>query len=197
MPLLVNISATFAILAAAWSKTSFAITLLRISQGWVWALVWCIIVSMNVLLGLSALFNWIQCSPVEKSWNPTVQGTCYPMGRIVDYLMVSTGKTFTPFVSHSNMFTSNAAIKGYSAAMDIILALLPWKLIWPLNMRKKEKIGAIVAMSMGVFAGITGIIKLAQTPRMKEGDVCKLGLPFAARYPLYSHLVTAVHRTGC
>lgn len=57
--------------------------------------------------------------------------------------------------------------------MDFVLALLPWKVVWPLNMRKKEKIGAIVAMSMGVFAGITGVIKLAQTPRMKDGDVCK------------------------
>lgn len=97
MPLIINLSATFAILASAWSKTSFAITLLRISQGWVWGLVWCIIVSMNVLLGLSALFNWIQCSPVEKSWNPTVEGTCYPMGRIVDYLMVSSGRLKLPY----------------------------------------------------------------------------------------------------
>ena len=64
--------------------------------------------------------------------------------------------------------------------MDIILALLPWKVVWPLNMRKKEKIGAIIAMSMGVFAGITGIIKLAQTPRMKEGDVCKFTSYYAS-----------------
>lgn len=67
-------------------------------------------------------------------------------------------------------------VAGYSGAMDIVLALLPWKLVWPLNMRKKEKIGVIVAMSMGVFAGITAMIKVAMTPRMKEGDVCK-GFP--------------------
>jgi len=62
---------------------------------------------------------------------------------------------------------------GYSGAMDIVLALLPWKLVWPLNMRKKEKIGVIIAMSMGVFAGITAVIKVAMTPRMKEGDICE------------------------
>ena len=75
--------------------------------------------------------------------------------------------------------------EGYSALMDIVLALLPWKVIWPLNMRKKEKIGAIVAMSMGVFAGITGIIKLVQTPRMKEGDVCKSSSPRSRSIGLY------------
>ena len=57
--------------------------------------------------------------------------------------------------------------------MDIVLALLPWKLVWPLNMRRKEKIGVIVAMSMGVFAGITAIIKVVQTPKLKGGDPCK------------------------
>lgn len=178
MPLIVNISATFAILAAAWSKTSFAITLLRISQGWMWITVWCIIASMNILLGLSALFVWIQCTPIEKSWNLTVEGSCYPMGRIVDYLMISTGES--PLGHRSCLIGGEGLTnltEGYSALMDIVLALLPWKLIWPLNMRKKEKIGAIVAMSMGVFAGITGIIKLVQTPRMKEGDVCKLPPP--------------------
>ena len=54
--------------------------------------VWCIIASMNILLGLSALFVWIQCTPIEKSWNPIIEGSCYPMGRIVDYLMISTGE---------------------------------------------------------------------------------------------------------
>ena len=35
--------------------------------------------------------------------------------------------------------------------MDIALALLPWKLIVGLQMKRKEKIGVIFAMSMGVL----------------------------------------------
>jgi len=42
-------------------------------------------------------------------------------------------------------------IKAYSGAMDIMLALLPWKILWFLTMNKKEKIGMIMAMSMGVL----------------------------------------------
>lgn len=39
---------------------------------------------------------------------------------------------------------------AYSAAMDFTLALLPWKIIWALQMKRVEKIGVAVAMSMGV-----------------------------------------------
>jgi len=35
--------------------------------------------------------------------------------------------------------------------MDITLALLPWTLIWKLQMKKKEKAGVAIAMSMGIL----------------------------------------------
>lgn len=41
----------------------------------------------------------------------------------------------------------------YSGAMDIVLAFVPWKLIWTLTMNKKEKFGVLVAMSMGILYG--------------------------------------------
>ena len=38
--------------------------------------------------------------------------------------------------------------------MDIVLAVVPWKIIWILTMNRKEKVGVMVAMSMGVlYAG--------------------------------------------
>lgn len=45
----------------------------------------------------------------------------------------------------------NRFIIVYSAVMDITLAFLPWKLVWALQMRKKEKFGVAVAMSCGVL----------------------------------------------
>jgi hypothetical protein len=35
--------------------------------------------------------------------------------------------------------------------MDIVLAVVPWKVIWILTMNRKEKVGVMVAMSMGVL----------------------------------------------
>ena len=44
-----NISATFSILGAVWSKTSFALTMLRLNQGWKHrAFLWFVIVTMNL-----------------------------------------------------------------------------------------------------------------------------------------------------
>lgn len=35
--------------------------------------------------------------------------------------------------------------------MDIVLALLPWKIVWTTAIFKTEKLGALVAMSLGVL----------------------------------------------
>jgi hypothetical protein len=35
--------------------------------------------------------------------------------------------------------------------MDIVLAILPWKIVWKVAINKREKFGALVAMSMGVL----------------------------------------------
>lgn len=35
--------------------------------------------------------------------------------------------------------------------MDLALSALPWSIIWSLQMRKKEKFGVALAMSMGIL----------------------------------------------
>lgn len=35
--------------------------------------------------------------------------------------------------------------------MDVILALLPWVVLWDLEMKKREKAGIALAMSMGIM----------------------------------------------
>lgn len=40
---------------------------------------------------------------------------------------------------------------AYSGALDIILTILPWKIIWGVAINKREKVGALVAMSFGVL----------------------------------------------
>ncbi|KAG7283942.1 hypothetical protein NEMBOFW57_010300 [Staphylotrichum longicolle] len=145
--LLSNLAGTFSILAALWSKTSFAVTVLRISSGWLKVLVWFIIITVNACLGVAVAITWAQCTPIEKVWQPLLPGECWPKGIQVRY----------------NIFTAI-----YSGAMDIVLAVVPWKIIWTLTMNRKEKIGVMVAMSMGVFAGVTSIIKITQLPSISN-----------------------------
>ena len=127
---LVNIAGTFSSTAAIWSKTSFAITLLKLTDGRIKALLWFVIVSMNIAMGLTALFPWVSCTPIQKAWDLNVPGTCWKPTVMVHY----------------NIFSA-----AYSAVMDFTLALLPWKVIWGLQMKKKEKVGVAVAMSMGIL----------------------------------------------
>ena len=87
------IAGFFSILAAMWSKTSFALTLLRISQPWMKKAIWVIIITLNAVMGASALIQWIHCMPVKKSWDSQVEGTCWPNRIVVTYYQFTTCKT--------------------------------------------------------------------------------------------------------
>ena len=83
-------SITLAIVSQSWSKTSFAITLLRITDGKLRLFLWVAIVSMNVLFGVGALFFWIPCMPLRKAWLPSTRGTCWdPYFNVVFGIVVS------------------------------------------------------------------------------------------------------------
>jgi hypothetical protein len=90
--LLGTASGTPAIMGAAWSKTSFAITMLRVTEGKVKVLIWFIIVTVNLALGGSALIAWIQCTPINKGWDSDVQGTCWDPQVNVNFGIFSGGE---------------------------------------------------------------------------------------------------------
>ncbi|KAJ4292242.1 hypothetical protein N0V88_005873 [Collariella sp. IMI 366227] len=136
-----SITAGFhSILATCWSKTSFAISLLRISQGKVHNAVWFIIISTNLVLGSNGAIQWAQCWPVPKRWHSDMEGT------------------------------------SYSGVMDIVLAFLPWKIIWTVAINKKEKMGALLAMSTGVISGIMAFLKIKTVYVIGNGNVTEVDL---------------------
>lgn len=125
-----GLGSAFTILAIVWSKTSFGITILRLTRDGLRRFVFVVVVAMNVAMLLQAVFVWVKCEPVEKNWRPFVEGRCWD-------LRVSNGYGFFSGV--------------LSGVCDLLFALLPWHLVWGLRMRKKEKVGVVVAMSMGVL----------------------------------------------
>ncbi|KAK3899150.1 hypothetical protein C8A05DRAFT_37252 [Staphylotrichum tortipilum] len=149
--LIVAIRATFTVTAIAWTKTAFAFTLLRLTEGWIKISLWVMIITMNVALGITALFFWIPCTPVQKSWTPSMQeGSCWN----------------PTTMKHYNIFSG-----ALSAAIDFILALLPWKLLLGLQMQKTEKFGAAIALSMGLIAGIVAVVKTVNLPKLDSSDM--------------------------
>ncbi|KAF1851398.1 uncharacterized protein K460DRAFT_362145 [Cucurbitaria berberidis CBS 394.84] len=97
----------------------------------------------------SAFLQWVICTPPQKAWNPAVKGKCWNPGIVTNY----------------GIF--NAA---YCAVMDFALALLPWTIIWGLQMRLREKFGVGVAMSLGLLSGVCAIVKGIYIVQLREQD---------------------------
>jgi H+/Cl- antiporter ClcA len=91
MPFVAVFAGFFSVLAAAWSKTSFALTLLRLSQGWLRAVIWFIIVTLNAIMGTAMLFMWVKCRPFAKIWDDSVEGWCIDPAKIVVLYQWSAG----------------------------------------------------------------------------------------------------------
>ena len=90
--LLSNVAATFSMFAAVLSKTSFAVTLLRITTSYTKMFVWFIIFITNIAMGLAALFTWVKCTPVRKTWDPSTPGTCLDTNAMTVYSVFAAGK---------------------------------------------------------------------------------------------------------
>ncbi|KAJ5100639.1 hypothetical protein N7456_006691 [Penicillium angulare] len=137
------------IFGCVFAKSSFVITLLRIvTRPWHKVILWFIMISMNALMWTCAICYLAQCKPAAALWNIDLmdKAKCWP----------------------SYVFENIAMVAGaYSGCMDVILALFPWFILWNLQMKKREKFGIIIAMSMGVFAGIAAFIK---TSKLKDVD---------------------------
>lgn len=89
----ISIAAGFStLLGTTWSKTSFAITLLRLSSSrWMRWLIWFIIISVNLVLGFAAAVMWIQCWPVSKLWIYDLPGSCWPAHVVQNIMTFGSG----------------------------------------------------------------------------------------------------------
>ena len=57
-----RVSSTFSIGAIALSKTSFSLTLLRITTGYVRMTLWFVVVTINLTMGSNLVTVWLQCT---------------------------------------------------------------------------------------------------------------------------------------
>ncbi|KAK3495204.1 uncharacterized protein B0T23DRAFT_403968 [Neurospora hispaniola] len=149
--LLGNFIGTLSILASVWSKTSFALTLLRLLSGrWTKDLLWLGVATIHVFLIVNALFMWIRCSPAAKTWDTYMEGTCWDNQVYPQYAMFAA---------------------GYSAAVDFILALLPLALFHQLQMmQRKEKLGTSLAIIVALVSGTTAIMKTTVISGLTSSD---------------------------
>ncbi|KAL8383255.1 hypothetical protein RB595_006825 [Gaeumannomyces hyphopodioides] len=146
------LSSTFSVAGQAWSKTGFALTLLRFTRrgGRARAFVLVNVVLANVLFAVGALLFWVQCVPLERLWRP----------------LLAEGRCLDPRIN----VVYGIIVGGYSGIMDLVLSALPWKVLKDVQIDQQEKIAMILAMNMGIFAGIAAFIKCSYMPTLIHGD---------------------------
>ncbi|KAF5695334.1 integral membrane protein pth11 [Fusarium denticulatum] len=128
----------FGVLSASWSKSSFALTLIRLVDGWMSWFLWFLIISTNIIMDLVIVFSFVKCTPAEKVWHSSLPGTCWNP-------MVAT---------YYNIFAG-----AFSGLVDLILCAIAWTIIWKLSIRTREKIGVGIALTFGIFAAAAAAAK--------------------------------------
>ncbi|XP_014552832.1 hypothetical protein COCVIDRAFT_29836 [Bipolaris victoriae FI3] len=137
-------------IAIALSKISFGLTLLRLTDGWVRLYVYFAICTLAIFAIPATIIPWVQCKPLAKTFVDFIPGECINKHPSVVY----------------GRFQA-----VWSALMDVSLAILPWKLLSNLQMRTAEKIGVCIAMSLGILAGVTSIIRSTYIEKLTVQDV--------------------------
>lgn len=174
--LLSFVSQPLVIMSCAFGKTSFALTLIRVAaQHWVMVLLWFIIISMNILHMLISIFVFTRCEDPRHLWNPSIPSNCWSAKAFDDLSLFIGCKCHLHMknLPSSSLFPLMfPVLVAYSAATDFILALLPWVILWKLQMKKREKFGVAVAMSLGILY----VVPYA-TPRSSISDRCRIGVP--------------------
>ncbi|KAI2611896.1 hypothetical protein GGR54DRAFT_651135 [Hypoxylon sp. NC1633] len=131
-----NVCSIFCGLASAWSKSAFAITLLRMETGRGRYFLWYVLATVNASYLLYSITAWNKPCGVQGKDALYLPGPCWS----------STAKMAVPL-----------SVVAYSAAMDFALSFFPWKIVWKTHMKRQEKIGVALAMSFGILAGVIAI----------------------------------------
>ncbi|KAI1078020.1 hypothetical protein F5B20DRAFT_250731 [Whalleya microplaca] len=134
-----QLSTTFAATATTWSKCAFAITLWRLTSGYIpRMLLSLLVISANSLLAIGIMSIWpVACGDPKADLRPST-GRCWD-GAELQFM----GGTFIV----------------YGGVVDVLLALFPWLIIRKLKLRTREKIGAVLAMSLGSLTGVVSMLR--------------------------------------
>jgi hypothetical protein len=127
MHILINVTSCGTLVGLALTKTAFAVTLLKLTKGWLQWILWFCIGSMNSYMIVKVVLQWARVcgKPSYDVW--------YRLDLCLD-------------ADFRDRFKEGG--NAYNIIMDFVLAAYPWIITWNLDMRRVEKIGLCVAMSM-------------------------------------------------
>lgn len=124
--------------AMAFSKTGVALFMMQIMVvKWQKMVLWVWIFGIVSLSVAHAIACFAQCYPIGSLWDQDIIPQSCPLSlTLMAYFICS-----------------------YCAAMDFFLALCPYYILRDLNMKRGGKWAIITSLSLGVFAGVCGVIR--------------------------------------
>lgn len=116
--------------STALAKISFASTLMRFSYAErMRQFLWLMIASVSILMVFHVIFPWLACVPFWKRVDDKTDGGCY-------------------LAAYDSVVFGSSVFFGLT---DIALALLPWRLLFFPELKRWERLGVVVAMSLGAL----------------------------------------------
>ncbi|KAJ5212719.1 uncharacterized protein N7498_004365 [Penicillium cinerascens] len=137
-------------LGIAGFKASLCLSYLRLlsgtSKSFYRIVIWVVITISTVGHVVGTLVLLLDCSPVQRAWNTTVQGTCLPVGATFYGLAI------------------------FTIICDVMIIFLPIPLLLQLNIKPAQKAGVVCLFLLGLFTTICSILRLTQIHRVAYGD---------------------------
>ncbi|TPX09367.1 uncharacterized protein E0L32_009411 [Thyridium curvatum] len=140
MQILINISTCGNLIGQSLTKTAFGVTLLRMTKDWLRWAIWFCIGTMNLWMLLRMLFQWAK----------VCDNTSYQNHYRLNFCI-------------SDQFRKDFKEGGnvYNIIMDFIFAFIPWLVLKPLGLKKMEKIGLGLTMSLGMIVAIVAAVRVS------------------------------------
>ncbi|KAK1593562.1 uncharacterized protein LY79DRAFT_669107 [Colletotrichum navitas] len=149
MHILINISSCGTLIGQAWTKTAFGVTLIRMSNKWQrWVLYFCI-----------ATMNIYMIAKVFIQWGKVCGSKSYDNDYRLQFCL--------------DKKTRNSVKEGgnvYNIIMDFVFASFPWLITRSLEMKRAEKIGLCITMSLGMVVAIVSAIRVSWKDNGNDRD---------------------------
>ncbi|KAI3321484.1 hypothetical protein HD806DRAFT_153943 [Xylariaceae sp. AK1471] len=131
------------------ARISFAITLLQLSNERERRFVWFAITTLLAVMTPAIILPFVSCRPYAKIFDPSIPGVCIAKNVNLGYFIFE---------------------GAYTALVDFSLVFLPWLILSKLQIRRVEKLGASLAMSLGILSGVVTIVKVIYTHQIDQFD---------------------------
>ncbi|ATZ58866.1 hypothetical protein BCIN_17g00030 [Botrytis cinerea B05.10] len=135
----------FCVQALSFAKMAIVVSYLRVIHGTGirihQILLWTLGILVFIVNTMVIITFYTACTPIEKSWNPLIKGTCWTIDKKLGFFLLQ---------------------GAFSAFSDFFLAFYPFFFLHKLQLKKRTKALVLCLMGLGTVTGIFAIIRTVQ-----------------------------------